>query len=91
MPQLPEQWPDPWDVQLFDCIIQTHYPNMPWGEPTTIYQFPLGARYACRLCIAREGLKGAEVALLPTSAEEVKQHIKEYHVIHQQACDPSSN
>ena len=66
----------------FDAFIQREYPSFPYGEPmqVTLLSDPT-AHYACRLCIARRGLRGDAVLDLPTDIEAVRAHIKLAHVI----------
>ncbi len=57
---------------------------MPWREPIYIaneVDDEHGTRLGCRICIARYGLLGKHVRLLPSTFAEFCEHIKEYHAV----------
>jgi hypothetical protein len=57
------------------------YPTIAWREPLAVKRFDLrGEFFACRFCIALVGLKGKDVARLPTDREEVRRHIASQHL-----------
>jgi len=60
------------------------YPFIEWTEPivVTLIDDPGVKHYACRICIAEQGLRGNQVKSLPTDPEVVRQHIKEAHGTH---------
>lgn len=65
----------------FDAKMLRRYPLIPWSEPSLVFHVAdVTPHYACRLCMARNGLKGTEVHTLPTDIEIVRQHIRECHV-----------
>lgn len=56
---------------LFDAI--------PWREPILVQRTDGASGYACRFCIARDGLKGSEIHLLPSDLATVLDHIATAH------------
>lgn len=57
-------------------------PSIAWDEPVLVSRilFPdAEPRYACRVCIAERGLKGAALDRLPTDYSTVKNHIDREH------------
>lgn len=58
-----------------DQMLVERWPAIPWTEPLKVN----GVHFACRLCIARYGLKGHSVIDLPTDATEVREHILACH------------
>lgn len=53
-----------------------------WDTPAAIMRFTDDREhpfYACRLCIARHGLKGFNIKHLPQTVEAFEAHRKEHH------------
>jgi hypothetical protein len=73
-----QEMPD--DVKQFDAAIMSRFPSIPWLTPIPVRLFSGEHGFACRLCVARTGLKGAEVKSLPKTAEEVLAHIESVHM-----------
>jgi hypothetical protein len=70
------------DWEKFDEHLQQSFPEYDWGEPVAISLAGHPEQhYACRLCIARYGLKAAQILQLPTDPEVVRENIREAHVI----------
>jgi len=61
------EWPDP----LFAELIR-------WREPIKV-SMPDKTGWACRICIARHGLKGTDVHRLFDTLEEAHAHIDTAH------------
>jgi hypothetical protein len=65
--------PDPQDLALM-----RGYPRIPWL--TAIYVHVNRQRaVGCRLCIARDGLQPADVASMPQTEEELREHLRAFH------------
>lgn len=59
--------------------LRVEFPEIPWSEPVRVTLFSGEGGYACRVCVALEGLKGIEVPELPDDPEAVRQHFAEAH------------
>jgi len=56
------------------------FPTIPWREPLHVARLDGGAAgYACRFCIAQHGIKGTDIASLPTDPQVVREHIEREH------------
>lgn len=55
------------------------FPSIDWLEPVKVC-WPIGTRFACRVCIADKGLRHDSPHQW-ASVEEAKQHIKVAHEI----------
>jgi hypothetical protein len=61
-------------MSIPDSTLLARWPSIPWHEPIAV-----NGRFACRICIARNGLKGTEIGKLPLTAEEIIDHIAVEH------------
>lgn len=59
--------------------LESDYPGIEWREPIPVRHPGGEQRYACRICIAQNGLKGSEVYKLWKTPELAREHIKEAH------------
>jgi hypothetical protein len=59
--------------------LERRFPGIAWTVPMAVSLSEAATRYACRVCIASQGLRGNEVDLLPTDPAVVVQHLKEHH------------
>jgi hypothetical protein len=60
-------------------VLVALFPVIPWCEPVPV-QTPDGAGgYACRFCIALNGIKGADVAALPKTTDWFASHLRTVH------------
>jgi hypothetical protein len=61
-----------------DAELRERFTEVPWDEPITISS---GGPYriACRLCIARFGLRGDQVDDLYQTREEWEKHMTQFH------------
>lgn len=57
-------------------------PMIPWCEPIKVSLTDGRSGYACRICIALHGLKGADIPSLPAEPAPVEAHIREAHPQH---------
>lgn len=61
-------------------LFEKCHPEKPWRQPIDVSTFSKTATgLGCRICIARFGLKGENVARLPQTIEEFARHMQEYH------------
>lgn len=62
--------------------LERRFPNVAWREPApmSVFSAPDEKHYACRVCIANDGLKGHQVPGLPTDPQVVDKHIREVHM-----------
>ena len=58
---------------------KSEYLFIRWEEPVPVHTTSGDSGFACRVCIAKNGLKSRDVKLLPKTREEVAQHIEEAH------------
>lgn len=58
-------------VRLYDFV--------DWRSPVRITVPGVGRRWACRLCIALDGLRGEDVARLPFTRELAALHVEQSH------------
>lgn len=56
-------------------LLERQFPWIKWREPIRV-----NGRFACRICIARTGLKGTDVDALPKSLLVVESHIAREHM-----------
>lgn len=67
------------DTAEFDREMERRFSSIPWRTPLPV-STPGASGLACRLCIAREGLKGSEVEKKTfKSAAQFKKHMEETH------------
>lgn len=62
--------------------LEREVPWIEWREPakvTLAVGEPVVTRFACRVCIANEGLAGTDVLWLPEGEPEVRDHLREEH------------
>lgn len=59
--------------------LRTKFPWVPWDDPILITVPGVGEGFGCRFCIAQYGLRGADVAGTPQSAEEFDNHMTLIH------------
>jgi len=61
--------------------LEENEPFIAWREPqpVTTPGREVGIRYACRVCIANEGLTARKVDLLPVDREVALRHLREVH------------
>ena len=61
-------------------MFEQRWPTIPWREPINVCGWTHDgvaiSRFACRICLALNGLKGQDVERLPTRLEEIQRHIK---------------
>jgi hypothetical protein len=55
------------------------FPEIKWGEPVEVTVPDVAHGYACRVCIAKNGLKGRQVKGLPRDRDTVVRHILQAH------------
>jgi hypothetical protein len=57
------------------------FPAIPWAEPVamTHESDPEIERFACRICIARNGITATQMLTLPTAPEVIREHITQWH------------
>ncbi len=55
------------------------FPHIRWSEPVRVEVTGGDWGYACRICIAQDGLAGSEVHRLTQDAERVREHIENEH------------
>jgi hypothetical protein len=69
------------EVREFDKRIQYQVPRLPWRTPIRVSMIDGSKRgWACRLCIARIGLKAEELGSRAfTTRAEFDQHLKDVH------------
>lgn len=58
--------------------LERDHPQIDWREPIAI-TLPGARGYACRICIANDGLAASEVERVEADAEVVRRHIVEAH------------
>jgi hypothetical protein len=58
---------------------ELEYPGLPWREPLLVKVPGVGDGLACRLCVAKHGLRGNDVVKLPQTREEFDKHMAEQH------------
>lgn len=65
---------------MTDRELEREYPWIAWREPwlVSVIEGPAG-RLACRLCIARFGLRAEDVGQLPADREAFDRHMREAH------------
>jgi hypothetical protein len=57
------------------------YPFIQWREPLAVRLLgDATEHYACRICIAIKGLKGADIGALPTDPNVVREHLRAEHL-----------
>lgn len=62
-----------WEQDLIQRL-----PSIPWLKPVVVVVGDT-KRFGCRLCIAKHGLKGADVGGLSVDPEEFDQHMEMVH------------
>jgi hypothetical protein len=55
------------------------FPGLPWLEPIPIRRTDGAHGWACRLCIARDGLRASEIDYLADTPAEVIEHLRTEH------------
>jgi hypothetical protein len=68
-------------TEEYDNWIEREYPALPWRKPILV-QTPRVSGLACRLCVARLGLRAEEIATSPyvfPTPEEFDAHIRTVH------------
>lgn len=61
-------------------FLKDMFAHVPWDEPIAMLSEPdASPRYACRVCVANEGLHGSAIPALPADPEVVREHIREAH------------
>ena len=60
-------------------LYELRWPELPWREPVRVTRTDGVSRWACRLCIASYGLRGADVDRLHESRELVLEHLEQFH------------
>lgn len=55
------------------------YPDIPWYEPVIIQHTSGGTFFACRICIALEGLAGSDMSGVPETPDEWIEHMAVRH------------
>jgi hypothetical protein len=64
---------------MTDHDLRAAFPWIAWDEPLRVDRSDSVTRFACRLCVARHGLKGMHISDLPRSREEALAHILRAH------------
>jgi hypothetical protein len=64
----------PWTIKQ----LEERFPWVKWREPALVMT-SAHRGLACRVCIARHGMKGSEVRGLPQSFEEFEEHWRQEH------------
>jgi hypothetical protein len=59
--------------------VEIDWPAIPWREPIRVTRTDGVSRWACRICIAAYGLRGADVGRLFESPELVLEHLEQFH------------
>lgn len=63
----------------FERTLAERFPWIAWREPIKV-STPAGLLHlACRICIARRGLKASEIEGLPATPAEFESHMRENH------------
>lgn len=66
-------------VADFDRAIEHKFPAITWREPLRARSTGGQRGLLCRLCTARLGFKGSDIATLPQTQEEFDRHMEEVH------------
>lgn len=70
---------DDWySVGMSEKQLKVKFRSVPWREPLPI-KVVGSSGLGCRLCIARKGIKAAEVQRLPQTQQEFDKHMEEVH------------
>jgi hypothetical protein len=62
-------------------ILEEEFPWVHWREPINLNDLKGHGGLACRICVARRGIRGDQIQFLPVSLEGHHKHLKEYHQI----------
>lgn len=68
-------------IPATDEQLMERFPEIQWREPQRMTTFSGDTGLSCRLCIARFGIAGRNVALLPKTIEEFEEHRRQYHAV----------
>jgi hypothetical protein len=65
---------------ISDAELMARWPDVPWRRalPVSSLERPVKG-LACRFCVARFGLKGAEIGNLPQTEDDFIRHMLQYH------------
>ena len=66
----------------FDDACRARWPTIPWSQPIDVSVAGVERKIACRLCIARYGLKAMEIHRVPYAFDTLAQfatHVREVH------------
>lgn len=64
---------------LTDKIYEELFPGTPWRKPLDVTTTSGAHGFACRFCLARNGLRALDVGNLPQTIEEFNKHMEENH------------
>jgi hypothetical protein len=68
-------------IDISDAELEARWPEVPWRRALPIHSLeqPSVSGFGCRFCIARFGLKGAEIANLPQTEDDFIRHLLRWH------------
>ncbi len=66
--------------ESFEEQLERAYPWIEWRKPLHAAS-PQGKGIGCRYCIARHGLKAAEIPALPQTIAEFHAHLRDSHTV----------
>jgi hypothetical protein len=58
-------------------VLEKQFPSFRWREPMPV-ETRLGSGLGCRVCIANDGLRAAEVLRLPQTREDWDDHFRQH-------------
>lgn len=58
---------------------ERRFPHIRWREPIRLTRVDGESGYACRVCIAAEGLRASKIPDLPDDPGEIWRHLQEVH------------
>lgn len=65
--------------QLTTRDLERLYPEIPWRRPVIVHRTDGAKCYACRVCIALDGLHATEIEQLPQTPEAHEEHFLREH------------
>jgi hypothetical protein len=66
-------------TEQYLASLERRFPSIPWRTPVKIHKAGGGPGYACRVCVAANGISGPEIPRLPNDPEPVREHLREAH------------
>lgn len=64
----------------YETSLKTRFPSIPWREALQVQTFDgTSSHLVCRICIARYGLRGEDMADWPLTQTDFQKHLDWFH------------